>query len=206
MEAKQRVLECTFRNIKQLRSELSYITKEAESRQDHIQGFLSAFIPEFKNYRNSEVSTNTSRKGSLLPVGEEKTKSHSENTNSSTVQERNTPSSNKTREKSLQETKKEVENNFADRLLPTPSCTPPAAGDFVNHFPKNLSVANKFDEGKCLPLPKIEYNWKERESSQNKMPTYLPRLGNIRGIKLSWYQLLVKFLYFRSFKSHYKYV
>ena len=49
VEAKQLVLQCTFRNIKQFRSALSNITKEAESRQDQIHGFLSAFIPEYKN-------------------------------------------------------------------------------------------------------------------------------------------------------------
>ena len=98
MEAKQRVLECTFRNIKQLRSELSYITKEAESRQNHIHGFLSAFIPEFKNQRVADLGLNDSRKNSLSSESEDSEKSRF-----------------KSREKSLLETKKEREKDFNSR-------------------------------------------------------------------------------------------
>ena len=197
LEAKQRVLECTFRNIKQLRSELSYITKEAESRQDQIHGFLSAFIPEFKNYRNSELNSNSSRKNSMSSSGsDEKVKTQFGTDNRLPLQEKNNILPNKPREKSLQDTKKEVENNFArhnsDRLLPFPPSTAPANGDVVcearsekdtkeevtdNPFAKSLAINIKSDDGKILPLPKVEYNWKERDAKVHKIPTYLPRLG-----------------------------
>ena len=181
MEAKQRVLECTFRNIKQLRSELSYITKEAESRQNHIHGFLSAFIPEFKNQRVADLGLNDSRKNSLSSESDGSEKQQF-----------------KSREKSLLQTKKEVENKFnhdrGDRSNPFQNSTPPAAGDFDTHketvnknskdfdndlFARTLPTNTKTDNEKSLPLPKVEYNWKERESRTHKIPTYLPRLGII---------------------------
>ena len=173
---------------------MSYITKEAESRQDQIHGFLSAFIPEFKNYRNSELNSNSSRRSSISSsVSDENVKTQFGTNNRLPSQQNNNILPNKLREKSLQETKKEVENNFArhnsDRLLPLP----PANADIVcearsakdtkeevtdNPFSKNLAINIKSDDGKSLPLPKVEYNWKEREAKVHKIPTYLPRLGN----------------------------
>ena len=198
LEAKQRVLECTFRNIKQLRSELSYITKEAESRQNHIHGFLSAFIPEFKNQRVSDIGLNNSRKNSLSSESEGSEKIRL-----------------KSREKSLQETKKEVEDNFNrsinnDRSQPFPNNTPPSTEDFDNNktsqtkkdldnnlFARTLPTNTKFDNEKSLPLPKVEYNWKEKESRTNKLPTYLPRLGSILiyWVNFSFSRILILVIY-----------
>ena len=192
MEAKQRVLECTFRNIKQLRSELSYITKEAESRQNHIHGFLSAFIPEFKNQRIADLGSKDSRKNSLSSESED-----SEN------------SRFKAREKSLIETKKEIENDFnsrcGDRSKQFQHSTPPAAGDFSankatennntkdfdnNLFARTLPPNTKVDNEKSLPLPKVEYNWKKRESRTHKIPTYLPRLGITMISFILWFSAI----------------
>ena len=160
---------------------MSYITKEAESRQNHIHGFLSAFIPEFKNQRVSDLGLNNSRKNSLSSESEGSEKIRL-----------------KSREKSLQETKKEVEDNFnrgikANRSQPSPNSTHPLTDDFDTHktsqnntkkdldnnlFARTLPTNTKFDNEKSLPLPKVEYNWKARESRTHKLPTYLPRLGS----------------------------
>ena len=105
------------------------------------------------------------------------------------------------REKSLLETKNEVQNNFAlnnsDRLLPFPSGIVPSPADVTcetsskidnkeeendNPFSKNLDINIKSIDGKSLPLPKVEYNWKERETRVHRIPTYLPRLGNECGL------------------------
>ena len=45
LEARQKVFECTFRNIRQMRSELLTLQREAHVKQNQIQNFLSAFIP-----------------------------------------------------------------------------------------------------------------------------------------------------------------
>ena len=157
---------------------MSYITKEAESRQNHIHGFLSAFIPEFKNQRVADLGLNDSRKNSLSSESDGSEKQQF-----------------KSREKSLLQTKKEVENKFnhdrGDRSNPFQNSTPPAAGDFATHketvnktskdfdnnlFARTLPTNTKTNNEKSLPLPKVEYNWKERETRTHKVPTCLPRL------------------------------
>ena len=55
LEAKQRVFECTFRNLTQMKSELNFLTREAEARDEQIQNFLSAFIPEFRSNPRHKV-------------------------------------------------------------------------------------------------------------------------------------------------------
>lgn len=206
LEAKQRVLECTFRNIKQLRSELSYINKEAETRQEHITGFLSAFIPEFKyNDATKHQNNNHSRRGSFaINTGSDRFKSKyslndetCDTASSSTKQ-----NAFQGREKvSLKEQKKEVVNSFAKKYksekndgASSPITTPPAASELEgistatknkseNPFLKNLipKHSSSPEEGSgSLPLPKVEYDWHEvKPRHLNKLPIYLPRLGKI---------------------------
>ena len=167
-----------------MRSELSHITKEAESRQDQIQGFLSAFIPEYKNHRNSELSSSDSRKSSISCASDNKNSQNLDVCNDARVRE--TTSTNKFHEKSLQNAKKEVENSFERKALDhlsksSPSTIPtiPAQNDTDenNPFSKNLAIHPQTDDGQSLPLPTVEYNWKERDSKLNGIPGYLPRLG-----------------------------
>ena len=185
-----------------MRSELSHITKEAESRQDQIQGFLSAFIPEYKNHRNSELSSSDSRKSSISCASDNKNSQNLDVCNDARVRE--TISTNKFQEKSLQKTKKEVENSFerkaVDHLSKSSPNTIPTIPDKNdtdenNPFSKNLAIHPQTDDGQSLPLPTVEYNWKERDSKLNGIPGYLPRLGksNINHI-IQYTKLLLNYI------------
>ena len=48
LEARQRVLECSFRGLRQLRQELVSLNRECEKNESNIQGFLSSFLPEYR--------------------------------------------------------------------------------------------------------------------------------------------------------------
>ena len=193
LEAKQRVLECTFRNIKQLRSELSYINKEAESRQEQIHGFLSAFIPEFKSYAGARFQDSRRNFSSLNSEEGSKPNIKSINGNSTDGNIDDTPHNNqRAKQKSLKESKQEIEKTFEDYKSEKRKTNilnnVPVATEVVSSvdqsklenntpFLKGLRLDHKSSDGKPLPLPKVEYDWTEKEHKIHKMPTYLPRLG-----------------------------
>ena len=67
--------------------------------------------------------------------------------------------------------------------------------DETNPFSKNLAIYPQTDYGQSLPLPTVEYNWKERDSKFNGIPGYLPRLGksNINHI-IQYTKLLLNYI------------
>jgi hypothetical protein len=48
LETKQRLIESSFRNIKQLRQELTSVNKDAQFTNEKIHSFLSTFIPDYR--------------------------------------------------------------------------------------------------------------------------------------------------------------
>lgn len=53
LEARQKVLECSFRGLRQLRQELVSLNRECEKNEANIHGFLSSFIPEYKSFNEN---------------------------------------------------------------------------------------------------------------------------------------------------------
>jgi hypothetical protein len=56
LEARQRVLECSFRGLRQLRQELVSLNRECEKNENNIHGFLSSFLPEYRDCYQSKES------------------------------------------------------------------------------------------------------------------------------------------------------
>lgn len=66
LEAKQRLIECSFRNLRQLRQELASVDKEAQFNNQQIHQFLSSFLPDYKLQQVNKTSD--ANNNSLKPV------------------------------------------------------------------------------------------------------------------------------------------
>ena len=48
LETKQRIIESSFQNLRQLKQEFSYINQEAQFNNENIHSFLSSFLPDYR--------------------------------------------------------------------------------------------------------------------------------------------------------------
>ena len=48
LETKQRIIESSFQNLRQLKQEFSHINQEAQFNNENIHSFLSSFLPDYR--------------------------------------------------------------------------------------------------------------------------------------------------------------